>query len=228
MSTRPHLKLLCGITDLQGADANLGITDPRYTSKTNIIDLWETRPPIPKEDDDGDWLDIKLGIEDLDAPGGRRNVTNVYQPKYLYELLDFTPEFGVPSVIGFIIDSMANRDILYALASVDAQADEAGIIPMEIRPLERDFTSGGHLLRRYLEKHSLTLDEYLAEWKDAPLDYHVNLMLTKAKQIKAGQNYKVLGLTFPSHAIVAEYLFKYIGLSVPRKDMRLFLHYYWA
>lgn len=53
-------------------------------------------------------------------------------------------------------------------------------------------------------------------------------MLTKAKQIKAGQNYEVMGLTFPSYAIVAEYLFKYVGLSVPREAMRLFLHYYWA
>lgn len=228
MSVRPHLNLLCGITDLQSTDADFNITDPRYNSKTNIIDLWETYPPIPEKDEEGEWLDIKLGIEDYDAPGGRKNRTNVYQPKYLSELLDFDPEFGVPSVIGFIIDGIDSRDILYALASVYSQADEPGVIPMEIRPLERDGTPGAYLLRRYLEKHSMTLDEYLAEWKDDPQDYHVNLMLTKARQIKAGQNYKIQSLTFPSHAIVAEYLFKYIGLSVPREDMRLFLHHYWA
>lgn len=192
------------------------------------IDLWETYPPIPKLDEEGDWLDIKCGIEDVNASGGRKNRTNVYQPKYLFELLDFDPEFGVPSVIGYIIDGMANQDILYALASVYPQADEPGVILMATRPLERDFTDGGMYLRRHLEKHSQTIDEFLVENRDKDDTYGMHLMLTKAWQIKAGQNYKVMGLTFPSHAIVAEYLFNYIGLSVPREDMRLFLHHYWA
>ncbi len=228
MSTRPHLSLLCGITDLQSTDADHNITDPRYNSKTNIIDLWETYPPIPAKDEEGDWLDIKLGVEDYDAPGGRNNRTNVYQPKYLSELLDFDPECGVPSVIGFIVDGMFSRDILYALASVYPQADEPGIISMETRPLERDFTDGGMYLRRHLEEHNQTIDEFLAENQDNDNTYGMHLMLTKARQIKAGQNYKIQALTFPSHAIVAEYLFKYVGLSVPREDMRLFLHHYWA
>lgn len=228
MSMRPHFNLLCGITDLQSADADCTIKDPRYTPKTNIIDLWETYPPIPDEDAEGEWLDIKLGIEDYDAPGGRRNRPNVYQPKYLYELLDFDPECGVPSVIGFIIDGMASRDILYAMASVYSQADEPGIILMETRSLERDSTDGGMYLRRCLEEHNCTIDEFLAENRDKDDTYGMHLMLTKARQIKAGQNYKVMGLTFPSHAIVAEYLFKHVGLSVPREDMRLFLHHYWA
>jgi hypothetical protein len=225
---RPHLNLLCGITNIQGTYADCNINDPRYTSETNIIDLWETQPPIPKEDEEGDWLDIKCGIEDYDAPGGHRNRTNVYQPKYLYELLDFNPEFGVPSVIGYIIDDDCSQAILYALASLYPQVEDEGVMLMESMPLSKDYSEGARYLQRRLTEYDQTIDEFLAETEHAELTYSMNLMLTKARQIKAGQNYKSFMLTFPSYAIVAEYLFKYVGLSVPREDMRLFLHYYWA
>ena len=228
MSMRPNLKLLCGITDLQRTDANHNIWDPRYDSKTNILDLWETRPPIPKEDKDGDWLDIKCGIEDIDAPGGRNNRTNDYHSKDLYDLLDFDPEFGVPSVIGYVIDDECSRSILYALASLYPQLEEAGIMMMESMPLDKDDSSGSYYLRRHLIEHGQTIDEFLLENRDIEPDYKMNLMLTKAGQIKFGQNYKSFGVSFLGYTIVAQYLFDYVGLTVAREEMKLFLHHYWA
>lgn len=232
MSQRPHLSLLCGITDLQ-VD-NLKIIDPRYKSTNSLplYDFLETYPPIPQKDDKGEWLDIRLGLEDL-QDGTRDNLaSNKYQVKDGFELIEFDPEFGVNSAIGYIIEDSGCRLILYALASIFPEVQTPSVIVLESMSLSMDVSADARYLKRYLTENKVTFDLGYDSLKEIEqkdqLSHSTNLMLRKATQIKNEQNYQFFDLTFLSYAICAEYLFKWIGLNVSRENMRLFLYYKWS
>lgn len=229
MGSRPSLNLVCGITDLEVDDYN--IIDPRYTkSDISIDEMFETCPPIPPKDEQGEWLDIRLGTETLESAKKNKPSSRTYQPKDGYELIDFDPEFGVSSAIGYKVDNVDSQTILYAMASIFPTFEHPKVIELFSIPLDEDYEAKRYL-GQWLEETNQSFDqgwEWLKSIDENDLDYRSNIYLKQANRIGNNQNYQFFNLTIESYTICAEYLLRWIGLDVKREDMKLFLHYKWS
>jgi|GEM_PF-5905054 len=210
MGIRPHMYLVCGITDLR---------DYSITDSLN----WPRRVPLPiipanEELDKLPWetrmwyADVRCCLIDYTADETIGKIMDK-------ALICGDSEYGIAGVIGYIVAELPYaNDCLYALALIYPEFAEPGFRLLPIVSLEDDCSEPAGWLK-------LILGNPDRDWKE---NYR-SMAESKRLRIERGWNYCWFGDYMTMYANATLWLFKQIGLiEVNEEDLRLFLYWTWG
>lgn len=232
MGVRPHLMSIFGIDNFQHNSRECGhtmITDPRLKDRAiwDSEDFWEHRIPLPgsPEEDCLSWTSGEIEVFFLrlllqEAPGSMH-------AKPLSDLLEWTPEYGNPAILGLkIAPTIYSHDTLYVLSACDERFRNDGYLVAE------SYDSSKLVRMNYF----LTLCKQMKEQKGHLPAGPVKEMLKKYPQLRALMkcrrnhwNYAHYDFTEVfGWAHAAQYIFKQIGIQVAEKELKLMLVWNWG
>lgn len=243
MGIRPGLSLVCGINNLRVRQGK--IVDSRFSPKFPKPDRWAGEfPPLPGAATGGlaDEFTTAMFESIFLKPDGRKLTGE--------ELVFWNPEFA-PRLIGYTVDEDEyGRDLLYGLAACFPRFKNGFVMPVPSLPLAQARNSEAHKIRRLMYRHAprLALCDWEGEkyprmvWPEIEPGYYLNLkeadsherdrirrLATAWKMMKNGQNPDLFGLiAMESMVEAADYILKWIGLDVPKSELKLYLVLSWS
>ena len=234
MGIRPHLQVLCGINDLKFE--NNRIVDSRY--KPNSIPgrleemYWQeeyvTIPPKtsikPIE---------KLSEGDLAEEMCLATIRNALldtegQPKQAYEVLQWGSEYDDPHIIGYILDSICmDYTVNYALASLHPDYQQSGAHLIPSIPAEKTILLQN--LQKIIAKYGVATVTNRSFWNQSETRKRMLKDVNRQKLlVKNNWNYALFSMQNRMYYRIALWLFKWIGLHVKARDLKLMLYVDWS
>lgn len=220
MGIRPHIELICGINDLQTKDYQ--IVDARFSGpkgwSENVLDHSDLDSILK----DAEAKKSDLSRSEWQTVMNARIIRDAIADKDNYDLISWDPEYGLPNVIGYVVDDLYATDLAYALAVSFGQENPCAI---ELPKYEIKDTIPGVTLLPAIE-HAKAEGKSLFSIRNVlrldPIRYHLT-------NIRMGWMYKGLADSMAiMYVPVASYLFKKFGLKVPPRDLKLMIYCYWS
>jgi len=236
MGIRPNFHLLCGIDNLQ-VD-RFTITDERFKPTALWEDRHETAVTLPpKAVIDGLLTEKSYAYTDhleiIRQGWIRTHLTDKDgNPRELSDLIEWDSEYGEPGVIGYrVAEGDYANDVYYALALIDERFQSSGHMVLPSYPLEKDISYGASGLKIVQEiRRQLPDDQKFFRHirGNKAIMKSLHIINQKKRTVANGWNYVFFGDYMSGYADVAQYLFEQIGLTVPRRDLRLMLVWQWS